>query len=213
MVSSLRTNEREHKLLPRSRPSSQSTRQHLWPAAARSPKFIQHLQRQYDYSQLIAIEMAACHLGAAASRGAPGAGRAPARPFTLIQGPPGTGKTHTVKGVLNVWHLVAYQGYFDGLIAAALSKRGPAVPPPRAPALSGAGGNVVEALRDDLASSLSAAVQRTRPRILVCTPSNAACDELLSRVMHEGFCDGDGEEGVCGGTEDGGGGGVFSSLG
>lgn len=27
-------------------------------------------------------------------------------PWALIQGPPGTGKTHTVLGILNVWHLV-----------------------------------------------------------------------------------------------------------
>lgn len=39
---------------------------------------------------------------------------------------------------------------------------------------------------------------QTKPRILICTPSNAACDELLTRVMTDGFCDGSGA-GVCGG--------------
>ena len=34
-----------------------------------------------------------------------------------MQGPPGTGKTHTVKGVLNVWHLVHYQRFYDSLVA------------------------------------------------------------------------------------------------
>lgn len=29
------------------------------------------------------------------------------------QGPPGTGKTHTVKGILNVWHLLGYRRYQD----------------------------------------------------------------------------------------------------
>lgn len=38
---------------------------------------------------------------------------------------------------------------------------------------------------------------QTKPRILICTPSNAACDELLTRVMTDGFCDGSGALG-CG---------------
>ncbi len=28
-----------------------------------------------------------------------------------------TGKTHTVKGVLNVWHMVAYQRYYNSLVS------------------------------------------------------------------------------------------------
>ena len=60
------------------------------------------------------LQAAACHLGAA--HGGPGAQEA--LPFLLVQGPPGTGKTHTVKGVLNVWHLVHYQRYYDSLVAA-----------------------------------------------------------------------------------------------
>lgn len=39
------------------------------------------------------------------------------RPVTLIQGPPGTGKTHTVCGILNVWHLVQYQRHYKSLEA------------------------------------------------------------------------------------------------
>ena len=35
----------------------------------------------------------------------------------LIQGPPGTGKTHTVKGILNVWHLVHYQRFYNSIVA------------------------------------------------------------------------------------------------
>lgn len=31
-----------------------------------------------------------------------------------------------------------------------------------------------------------------KPRILVCAPSNAAADELLQRVMDDGFADGGG---------------------
>lgn len=33
-----------------------------------------------------------------------------------------------------------------------------------------------------------------KPKILVCAPSNAATDELLSRVMHDGFIDLDGAQ-------------------
>eukprot|EP00967_Tisochrysis_lutea_P041984 scaffold50534_cov23-Tisochrysis_lutea.AAC.1 len=29
------------------------------------------------------------------------------------QGPPGTGKTHTVKGILNAWHVVGYRRYHE----------------------------------------------------------------------------------------------------
>ena len=43
---------------------------------------------------------------------------APVLPFVLVQGPPGTGKTHTVKGILNVWHLVAFQRHYNSLVAA-----------------------------------------------------------------------------------------------
>ena len=37
--------------------------------------------------------------------------------------PTGTGKTHTVKGVLNVWSLVAYQRYYKSLMEALTSDR------------------------------------------------------------------------------------------
>ncbi len=62
-----------------------------------------------------ALQAAACHLGAATLPDAPAGPET--LPFLLIQGPPGTGKTHTVKGVLNVWHLVHYQRYYDSLVA------------------------------------------------------------------------------------------------
>ncbi len=61
------------------------------------------------------MQAAACHLGAPALPSAPASPET--LPFLLVQGPPGTGKTHTVKGVLNVWHLVHYQRYYDSLVA------------------------------------------------------------------------------------------------
>lgn len=55
------------------------------------------------------MQVTAAHLGGQAAE-------EQGTPFTLIQGPPGTGKTHTVTGVLNVWHHVAYQRYFQPLV-------------------------------------------------------------------------------------------------
>lgn len=97
----------------------------------------------------------------------------PKLPFVLIQGPPGTGKTHTVLGVLNVWHLVAYQQYYSSLIQAVVRKA----------SCEGSGLNSTSHALDQRAR---------RPRILVCAPSNAACDELMTRIMEKGFCDGNG---------------------
>ncbi|GAB4815851.1 hypothetical protein N2152v2_002897 [Parachlorella kessleri] len=183
-----------------------AVRQRMWPPEAAHPGFIGYLQKQYDHTQLEAIEMAACHLGARHEDQT-------SLPFILIQGPPGTGKTHTVKGILNVWNLVAYQRYYDGLIRHAL-------PQARAGSGSGGGGGpggkaleaqkqrsqqlFLEKLQDSRSSaveaveslyeagSLGQAVASTKPRILVCTPSNAACDELMRRIMENRFCDNSG---------------------
>ena len=93
--------------------------------------------------------------------------------YAHAQGPPGTGKTHTVKGVLNVWHLVLYQRYYGSLVGALAA----------------------DARAGTAASGLAHALERrlpnlaAKPRVLVCAPSNAAADELLQRVMNDGFAD------------------------
>lgn len=136
------------------------------------------------------VQMAACHLGSPSLSMGPSTSSHPTPlPFVLIQGPPGTGKTHTVRGVLNVWHLVAYQTYFASLMHLALGKT--------------AGGSSaqtqlplgIDLLVNGQGGGVGIAAAAPRPRILVCTPSNAACDELMSRVMSLGFCDGRGETG------------------
>ncbi|KAK9824183.1 hypothetical protein WJX72_008399 [[Myrmecia] bisecta] len=145
--------------------------QRMWPPEAAHKPFIDYLHSQYDYTQLGAIEVAACHLGAPAQPN----GQA-TMPFVLIQGPPGTGKTHTVKGVLNVWHLVHFQRYYSSLVKA----------------LSGSGkaGAISANMQDVLERRLPGVA--AKPRILICAPSNAAADELLQRVMNDGFSDAQG---------------------
>jgi hypothetical protein len=44
-------------LTPAPRPAPQDVRRRMWPEQARSPAFIDHLKRQYDYKQLEAIEV------------------------------------------------------------------------------------------------------------------------------------------------------------
>ena len=159
-------------------------RRELWPREAANEPFVKFLKKQYDRKQLEAIEMTACQLSvtssAASAASSLSSSLSTKLPFVLIQGPPGTGKTHTVCGILNVWHLAAYQQYYNSLIRSvkALS------------ASTGSGlDSVAAALRPGFTGLGS--VSR-KPRILVCTPSNAACDELMARVMKFGFCDGRG---------------------
>ena len=124
---------------------------------------------------------------------APTTAALPKLSFVLIQGPPGTGKTHTVRGVLNVWHLVAFQKYYSSLIQQVLPGG------LHSTSSTPSSVNSVNAHFDMLAAGaaasarLGAAVRASKPRILICTPSNAACDELMSRIMSLGFFDGDGK--------------------
>lgn len=143
-------------------------RRAMWPKEAQHKGFIQYLKSRYDYKQLEAIEMTACQL---ASRNNVGANTLP---FVLIQGPPGTGKTHTVLGILNVWHLTAFQQYYSAMIQHITDKAKQT-------------GSGLDSISQILGS------RGRKPRILVCTPSNAACDELMWRVMKLGFCDGNGQ--------------------
>jgi len=144
------------------------TRREMWPKEAQHKGFIQYLKSKYDYKQLEAIEMTACQLTSSINVGAN------ALPFVLIQGPPGTGKTHTVLGILNMWHLTAFQQYYSFMIQNIMEKA----------THTGSGlGSLSKIL----------GLGGKKPRILVCTPSNAACDELMWRVMLHGFCDGNGQ--------------------
>ncbi|MCO5552817.1 hypothetical protein L7F22_006334 [Adiantum nelumboides] len=153
--------------------------------------FVQHLHRNFNNPQLTAIKWAAMHT-AAGLISSNGAGKhQDLWPFTLVQGPPGTGKTHTVWGMLNVIHLVQYQRYY----AALLKKLAPESlkadePVPENSSCHGGGlDDVLQKMDQNLARSLPKLCPK--PRMLVCAPSNAATDELLTRVLERGFIDGE----------------------
>ena len=131
--------------------------------------------------------------------------------FTLLQGPPGTGKTKTVIAVLNCLHLRAFQRHYDSLIDSILTST-------TAEHTSGSSAVANTAVRgdsaaqpitlDDLIADLSAPASASstnssaasfhriqpKPRILVCAPSNAGVDEIITRVLGDdgkgGFVDG-----------------------
>ena len=92
-------------------------------------------------------------------------------PVLLIQGPPGTGKTHTVEGILNLWHLVQFERYYKRVIGQYRC----------------ADSTVMK--KSELATTRTL----MKPRILVCAPSNAAVDELLERILMHGFRDSSGQ--------------------
>ncbi|KAG9157370.1 hypothetical protein Leryth_005003 [Lithospermum erythrorhizon] len=153
-----------------------------------TPNFVDHLHRTFNEPQLAAIHWAATHTAAGTSNGL--SKRQDPWPFTLVQGPPGTGKTHTVWGMLNVIHLVQYQHYYTALLKK--------LAPESYKQLNESNSDsVVAGSIDEVLQSMDQNLFRTlpklcpKPRMLVCAPSNAATDELLSRVLDRGFIDGE----------------------
>lgn len=150
--------------------------------------FVDHLHRTFNSPQLAAIQWAAMHTAAGTSSGS--TKRQEPWPFTLVQGPPGTGKTHTVWGMLNVIHLVQYQHYYTALLKK--------LAPESYKQLSETAlDNISIGSIDEVLQNMDQNLLRTlpklcpKPRMLVCAPSNAATDELLSRVLDRGFIDGE----------------------
>ncbi|KAB1206603.1 Helicase sen1 [Morella rubra] len=147
--------------------------------------FVDHLHRTFNEPQLAAIQWAAMHTAAGTS-----SGTTKTWPFTLVQGPPGTGKTHTVWGMLNVIHLVQYQHYYTSLLKKL-------APESYKQANESNSDNVAMGSIDEVLQNMDQNLFRTlpklcpKPRMLVCAPSNAATDELLSRVLDRGFIDGE----------------------
>lgn len=153
-----------------------------------TPNFSDYLRKTFNEPQLAAIQWAAMHTAAGTTNVM--AKRQDPWPFTLVQGPPGTGKTHTVWGMLNVIHLIQYQHYYTAL----LKKLAPESYKHTNESNSD---NVATGSIDEVLQSMDQNLFRTlpklcpKPRMLVCAPSNAATDELLSRVLDRGFIDGE----------------------
>ncbi|KAL7618576.1 uncharacterized ATP-dependent helicase C29A10.10c [Lactuca sativa] len=154
-----------------------------------TPSFFDYLHRTFNAPQLSAIHWAATHTAAGTTTGS--TKRQEPWPFTLVQGPPGTGKTHTVWGMLNVIHLVQYQHYYTAL----LKKLAPESYKQTTENL--VSDNAPAGSIDEVLQSMDQNLFRTlhklcpKPRMLVCAPSNAATDELLTRVLDRGFIDGE----------------------
>ncbi|GAB2270470.1 hypothetical protein Dimus_038850 [Dionaea muscipula] len=152
-----------------------------------TPHFIEHLHKTFNSPQLAAIHWAATHTAA----GTNGVNkRQDPWPFTLVQGPPGTGKTHTVWGMLNVIHLVQYQHYYTALLKKLAPESYKQSNESNTDSiLSGSIDEVLQSMDQDLFRTLPKLCPK--PRMLVCAPSNAATDELLTRVLDRGFIDGE----------------------
>jgi senataxin len=146
---------------------------------------LRQLQQHYNSSQQAAIAAAAagyqpasCAATAGAAQGALAAALASSnrgqRHVTLVQGPPGTGKTSAILGMLSVFLSAnAPKGVGNG--KAGSNGKPPAsskqqVPPAAVTAAAGR----------------PAAVINPTVRVLLCAQSNAAVDELCTRLASRG---------------------------
>ena len=104
--------------------------------------------------------------------------------------------------LLNVLHLTNYQAHYASVINASmdtLRRRSEKAqkPPKPSPATSSTTPNAQDCTLSSLFDMIDQANERLartrivpRPRLLVCAPSNAAVDEIISRVAVEGLVDG-----------------------
>ncbi|KAG7374539.1 DNA helicase [Nitzschia inconspicua] len=88
--------------------------------------------------------------------------------FTLIKGPPGTGKTTTLVNILNALHIRQFNKYYDEV-------------------------RKIVALQTGSRSAALETARVHKPRLLVCAPSNAAVDNVILKIMEDGFIDGSGQ--------------------
>jgi len=126
--------------------------------------FNRHLHGRYNDSQLQAIRSAV---------------ETPTG-FCLIQGPPGTGKTSTILGLLNSVHIRDYNIYFEALLQR----------------ITGPDGLRCREKGLDpipwVAMINSLTEFSKKPHLLVVAPSNVAVDNIIQRIVEQGFKDSSG---------------------
>jgi senataxin len=85
----------------------------------------------------------------------------------LVRGPPGSGKTMTLNAILNAIHVQQYTAYYDA---------------------------IAEAVKNGKFSTNERSwldlTKISKPRIIVCAPSNVAIDNIILRIYTEKFLDG-----------------------
>ena len=136
-----------------------------------------HMQRLYRESSLDEDQRAAlARVARCAHDRSPG--------FELVQGPPGTGKTTLLLALLNVLHNAATQNHYEALLDTFARAAKAAAPGGGAASVSG-GGDMLQRISAGLErdATMRAITAPRRGRVLVCTHSNAAVDELISRLL------------------------------
>ncbi|CAL8130512.1 unnamed protein product [Prunus armeniaca] len=116
--------------------------------------------------------------------------------LSLIQGPPGTGKTRTIVAIVSA--LLASPSQKTGperntLAGSSKQISGPKINQAAAIARAWQDAALARQLNDDVQRNTKAVESYLRGRVLICAQSNAAVDELVSRISSQGLYGSDGK--------------------
>ncbi|KAL5758782.1 hypothetical protein ACOSP7_021393 [Xanthoceras sorbifolium] len=113
--------------------------------------------------------------------------------LSLIQGPPGTGKTRTIVAIVSA--LLAKKHSSNGhlkQISCSSTNSRPKIGQSAAIARAWQDAALARQLNDDRERDRKSLENSVRGRVLICAQSNAAVDELVSRISKEGLYGADG---------------------